>query len=99
MVNGVESKSVKYFRPQKAPKYPDLGRMQNFHAVVIGNGSRNTRSPCSLFQSLNQGVRFCKQFYDKGVDNCWQFVKERKLCFCCLASDHRKKRLQKSLQM
>ena len=28
----------------------------------------------------------CKQFYDR-----WQIAKERKLCFRCLASDHREK--------
>ena len=32
---------------------------------------------------------FCKQFYDKGVDDRWQCAKERKLCFRCLAADHR----------
>ena len=36
-------------------------------------------------------VWFCKQFYDKGVDGRWQIANERKLCFRCLASDHRAK--------
>ena len=54
------------------------------------------RSPCSLCQSLDHGVWFCKQFHDKGVDDRWQFAKERKLCFRCLATDHRGKDCRKA---
>ena len=31
------------------------------------------RSPCSLCQSLDHGVWFCKHFYDKGVDDRRRF--------------------------
>ena len=39
---------------------------------------------------------FCKQFHDKGVDDRWQFVKEMKFCFRCLATDHRGKDCRKA---
>ena len=48
MANGIEPKTFENVRPTRAQKYPDLGRMRNFHTAVIGNGTRNMRSPCSL---------------------------------------------------
>ena len=48
MANGIEPKTLEHVRPPRALKYPDLGRMRNFHTAVIGNGTRNMRSPCSL---------------------------------------------------
>ena len=50
----------------------------------------------SLCQSLDHGVWFCKQSNDKRVDDRWQFAKERKLCFQCLATDHRRKDCRKA---
>ena len=75
MANGIEPKTFEHVRPPRAPRYADLGKMRNFH-TVIGNGTRNRRSLC---QSPDHGVWFCKQFHDKGVDDRWQFAKERKL--------------------
>ena len=49
------------------------------------------KPPCSLYQSFDHGVRFCREFYDRGMDDCWKIAKEKKLCFHCLASDHRGK--------
>ncbi|XP_067051180.1 uncharacterized protein [Acropora muricata] len=49
------------------------------------------KPPCSLCHGFDHGVWFCKQFYEKGVDDRWQIAKERKLCFHCLARDHRGK--------
>ena len=95
MANGIEPKTFEHVRPPRAPRYEDLGKMRNFH-TVIGNGTRIIRSPCSLCQSPDHGVWFCKQFYDKGVDDRWQFAKERKLCFRCLATDHRGKDCRKA---
>ena len=77
-------------------RVPDLGRMRNFHTAVIENETRNMHSPCSLYQSLDHGVWFCKQFHDKGVEVCWQFATERKLCFRFLATDHRGKDCRKA---
>ena len=88
MANGIEAKTFEHFKPPRAPRYPDLGRMRNFHTAVIENETRDMRSPCSLCQSLDHGVWFCKQFHDKGVDGRWQFAKERNLCFRCLGTDH-----------
>ena len=51
MANRIEPKTFEHVRPPRAPKYPDLGRMRNFHTAVIGNGTRHMRSPCSLCQS------------------------------------------------
>ena len=65
--------------------------MRNFHAAAIGKESNSTKPPCSLCQSFDHGVWFCKEFYDRGVDDCWKIAKEKKLCFHCLASDHRGK--------
>ena len=97
MANGIESKTFEHVRPPRAPKYPDLGKMRNFHRAVIGNGRRNVRSPCSLCQSLlDHGVWFCKQFLDKRVNDRWHFAKERKLCFRCLATDHSRKDCRKA---
>ena len=96
MANGIEPKTLEHVRPPRAPKYPDLGRMRNFHTAVIGNRTRHMRSPCSFCQNLDHGVWFCKQFHDKGVDDRWQFAKERKLCFRCLATDHRGKDCRKA---
>ena len=68
------------------------------HSLMLKKlpGTRNIRPPCSLCQSPDHGVWFCKQFYDKGVDDRWQFAKERKLCFRCLATDHRGKDCRKA---
>ena len=90
MANEIEPKTFEHVTPPRAPSYADLGKMRNFH-TVNGNGTRNIRSPCSLRKSPNHGVWFCKQFHDKGVDDRWQFAKESKLCFLCLATDHRGK--------
>ena len=60
MANGIELKTFEHVRPPRAPKYRDLGKTQNFDTAVIGNGIRNMRSPCSLCQSLDHGVWFCK---------------------------------------
>ena len=60
MASGVESKSVEHVRPPRAPKNQGPGRMLNFHTAAAENESRNTRSPCSLCQSLDHGVWFCK---------------------------------------
>ena len=70
-------------------------RVRNFHIVATGNEPRNTKPPCSLCSSFDHGVWFCKLFYDKGVDDCWQIAKERKLSFHCLASNHRGKIVQR----
>ena len=96
MANRIEPKTFEHVKPPRVPKYPDLGRMRNFHTAVIRKGVRNTRSPCSLCQSLDHGVWFCKLFHDKGVDDRWQFAKEKKLCFRCLATDHRGKDCRKA---
>ena len=73
--NGERGKSC------RAPKYPDLGRMRNFHTALIGIGMSSSRSPCSLCQRHDRDAWFWKQFYNKGVDECWQKrkVKERAL--------------------
>ena len=74
MANGIESKPVEYSRPPRAPKYQDQSRMQNCHTAAMGNDPRNTRPPSSLCSSFDHGVWFCKQFYDKGVDDRWQIA-------------------------
>ena len=71
MANGIEPKTFEHVRLPRASKYPDLGRLQNFHTAAVGNGIRTMWSPCSLCQSPDHGVWFCKHFYDKGVDDCW----------------------------
>ncbi|XP_044164891.1 uncharacterized protein LOC114973744 [Acropora millepora] len=91
MANGIESKPVEYVRPPRALKYQEQSRTRNFHAVATRNELRNMKPPCSLCHGFDHGVWFCKQFYEKGVDDRWQIAKERKLCFRCLASDHRGK--------
>ena len=88
MANGIEAKTFEHVRPPRAPKYPDLGKMRYFHTAVIENRIRNMRSPCSPCQSLDHGVWFFKEFYDKRVDERLQFAKKRKLFFRCLATDH-----------
>ena len=95
MANGIEPKTFEHVRPSRAPRYDDLGKMRNFH-TVIGNGTRNIRFPCSLCQIPDHGVWFCKQFHRKAVDKRWQFAKEKKLCFRCLATDHRGKDCRKA---
>ena len=96
MANGIEPKTFEHVRPPRAPEYPDLGKLRNFHTAVIVNGIRIMRSPCSLCQRLDHGVWFCKQFHHKRVDYRWQFAKEKKLCFRCLATDHRGKDCRKA---
>jgi len=34
MANGIEPKSFEHVRPPRAPKYPDLDRMRNFHTAA-----------------------------------------------------------------
>ena len=96
MANGIEVKKFEHVKPPRAPRYLDLSRVQNFHTAVIENETRDMRSPCSLCQTLDQSVWFCKQFHDKGVDDRWQSAKERNLCFRCLATDHRGKDCRKA---
>ena len=91
MANGIEMRPDEHVRPPRAPRYQDQSRMRNFHTVATGKVPRNTKPPCSLCQGLDHGVWFCKEFHDKGVDDRWQIAKEKKLCFRCLASDHRGK--------
>ena len=88
MANEIEPKTFEHVKPPRPLKYPDLGRMWNFHTAVIENETRNMQSPCSLCQSLDHGVWFCKQFQDKGVEEA---------CFWCLATDHRGKDCRKPL--
>ncbi|XP_074634307.1 uncharacterized protein LOC141892872 [Acropora palmata] len=88
MAKGIESKPVEYVRPPRAMKYQEQSRTRNFHAVAMRNEPRNMKPPCSLCHGFDHGVWFCKQFYEKGVDDRWKIEKERKLCFRCLASDH-----------
>ena len=57
----------------------------------MGNDTTNMRPLCALCSSFDDGVWFCKQFFNKGVDDRWQIAKERKLCFRWLASGHRGK--------
>ena len=96
MANGIESKPVEYVRPPRALKYQEQSRTRNFHAVAMRNEPRNMKPPCSLCHGFDHGVWFCKQFYEKGVDDRWKIAKERKLCFCCLAQ---RKRLYKGSKM
>ena len=91
MANGIESRPVEYVRPPRAMKYQEQSRTRNFHAVTMRNEPRNMKPPCSLCHGFDHGGWFCKQFYEKGVDDRWKIAKERKLCFRCLASDHRGK--------
>ena len=85
MANGIESKSVEYVRPPTALKYQEQSRTRNFHAVATRNEPRNMKPPCSLCHGFDHGVWFCKQFYEKGVDDRWQIAKERKLVFSLLS--------------
>ena len=57
MANRVEPKTFEHVKPPRAPKYPDLGRMGNFHAAVIENETRNMQSHCSL--SLSKSPSWC----------------------------------------
>ena len=91
MANGIEPKPVEHVRPPRVPSYQEQSRMRNFHAAAIGKEPNSMKPPCSLYQSFDHGVWFCKEFYDRGMDDCWKIAKEKKLCFHCLASDHRGK--------
>ena len=93
-MNGIESKPVEYARPPTASKYQDQSRIRNFHTATTRNKPRITKPPSSLCSSLDHGLWFYKQFYEKGVDR-WQIAKERNLCFRCLASDHRGKTVER----
>ena len=88
MANEIEPKPVQHVRP---PSYQEQSRMRNFHTAAIGKEPNSTKLPCSLCQSFDHGVWFCKEFYDRGVDDRWKIAKEKKLCFLCLASDRRGK--------
>ena len=94
MANGIEPKPVDHVRPPRVPRVPsyqEQSRMRNFHTAAIGKEPNSTKLPCSLCQSFDHGVWFCKEFYDRGVDEFWKIAKERKLCSRCLASDHKRK--------
>ena len=99
MADGIEPKTFEHVKPPRAPKYLDLGRMRNSHTAVVENETRNMWSPCSLCQkskSWSLSVWFCKQLHDKGVYDCWWFAKERKVCFGCLTTDHKRKDCRKA---
>ena len=88
---GIEPKPVEHVRPPRVPRVPsyqEQSRMRNFHTAAIGKEPNSTKLPCSLCQSFDHGVWFCKEFYDTGVDDRWKIAKEKQLCFRCLASDH-----------
>ena len=85
---GIEPKPVEHVRPPRVPSYQEQSRMRNFQTAAIGKEPNSTKLPCSLCQSFDHGVWFCKEFYDTGVDDRWKIAKEKQLCFRCLASDH-----------
>ena len=88
---GIEPKPVEHVRPPRVPRVPsyqEQSRMRNFQTAAIGKEPNSTKLPCSLCQSFDHGVWFCKEFYDTGVDDRWKIAKEKQLCFRCLASDH-----------
>ena len=94
MANEIEPKPVKHLRPLRVvrvPSYQEQSRMQNFHTAAIGKELNSTKPPCSLCQSFDHGVWFCKEFYDRREHDCWKITKEKKLCFHCLASDYKGK--------
>ena len=69
MVNGIEWKPVEHVRVPRAPRYQDQSRMRNLHTVAMGKELRGVKPPCSLCHCFDQGVWYCYEFYDKGVDD------------------------------
>jgi len=57
MANEIESKIFEHVSPPRAPKYPDLGRLRNFHTAVIGD-RWNKKRAFSLF-SLSKSRSWC----------------------------------------
>ena len=79
---GIEPKPVEHVRPPRVPRVPsyqEQSRMRNFHTAAIGKEPNSTKLPCSLCQSFDHGVWFCKEFYDTGVNDRWKIAKEKKL--------------------
>ena len=67
MANEIEPKPVQQVRPPRVPRVPsyqEQSRMRNFHTAAIGKEPNSTKRPCSLCQSFDHGVWFCKEFYD-----------------------------------
>ena len=62
MANGIEPKPVEHVRPPRVPSYQEQSRMRNFHAAAIGKEPNSTKPPCSLYQSFDHWVWFCKEF-------------------------------------
>ena len=52
MANGIEPNTFEHVRPLRAPKYPDLSRVRNFHTAVIGNGIKTCGLPVLYIRVL-----------------------------------------------
>ena len=93
MANGIEPKTFETAKSTKVSR-----SWKNAKFTHCCNREWNKKDAASLF-SLSESRSWClvlQAVYDKGVDDRWQFAKERKLCFRCLASDHRGKDRRKS---
>ena len=56
----------------------------------------NRKPPCACCGSPYHGVWSCPDFQQKSYDDRWQFAKDKRLCFRCLAGDHQGRACTKS---
>ena len=56
MANGIEPRTFEHVRPPRASKYPDVGKMRNFHTATIKNGIKNIGLPVL---SVKFWIRVC----------------------------------------
>ena len=73
---------------------PDLSAQAKGPAVWQNKPSR--KPPCACCSSPYRGVWSCRDFKQKSWDNRWQLVKNKRLCFRCLAGDHQGKMCTRS---
>ena len=81
MANVNEPKPVGRIRPPRVPSYQEQSRMRNFHTSAIGKEPNSRKPLCSLCQSFDQGVWFCKEFYDRGVVTAGRSLKKKSCVF------------------
>ena len=81
-------------------------KFRNFHigSDLSGRSKRppgwqnqlNRKPPCACCGSPYHGVWSCPDFQQKSYDDRWQFAKDKRLCFRCLAGDHQGRACTKS---
>ena len=90
MAHGIEAETVG--AAMDSVKHVDKGgRIRNLFCEGNHFGKEPavpTGKPPCVYCGGNHGVWSCRRFQNMGVNERWNVARDKRLCFCCLASDH-----------